>query len=96
MRTLLAACSATALLAAVAMTTPASANATHATVGASAATSQDFSARRYHHRHYYRHYGYYGGYYGAPYYAYAPGPYYYGGPYYYNRAPFPFSLGPFW
>ncbi len=81
------ACCATALLAAVAMTTPAGAATIVADAGPgyAAAWTQDFSAHRYYryYRHH-RHYGYYRGYYGGPYYSYAyePGPYYYGRPYY--------------
>ena len=95
MRRILALCSASAMLAIVALATPASASVIQSSVGNEHAqtSSQDFSARRRHHR-YYRHYGY-RGYYGAPYYAYEPAPYYYGPRYYYGP-PAPFLFWPFW
>ena len=95
MRKMLALCSASAMLAVVAIATPTDAAMTQSNAGYEngLVASQDFSARRRHHR-YYRHYGY-RGYYGAPYYAYEPGPYYYGPRYYYGP-PAPFPLWPFW
>ena len=98
MRTILAVCSAGAMLATLALTTPATAG-TPLSAGyeQAQASSQDFSARRYSRRHYryyrgryYRPYGYYG-----PYYGYGPGPYYYGPRYYYPPV-FPFPFFPFY
>jgi hypothetical protein len=97
---ILSACSAAAVLGAVAMATPAGATTVQSSQNVgndNARVTQDFSAARRHHRHrrYYRTYTHSPPYYyGGPYYAYEPTPYYYGPRYY--GPPFPFSLWPFW